>query len=131
MRSPTGHLRPGARAIAASFIASGTIHLLHPAAFDPLIPPELPYPRVWIGATGVAELASAGGLLAGAKWAPAAATATLLVVWPGNWWHAIRLQRSRAHPAAKAAAWLRVPLQVPMLLSARRPYRHALAPTTA
>jgi uncharacterized membrane protein len=123
MRVSVAHLQPGARAIAASFVISGSAHLLRPQVFDPLMPPQLPAPRTWIAATGVAELVSAGGLIAGARWAPAAATATLLVVWPGNWWYAIRVSRSRAPAAAKAAAWLRVPLQIPMLAAVRQPYR--------
>lgn len=118
-------LKPGASAIVASFIVSGTVHLIRPQVFEPLMPPVLPAPRAWIAATGLAELASAGGLLAGTRWGPPAATATLLVVWPGNWWYAIRLQRSGAPPAAKAAAWLRLPLQIPMLVAASKPYRAA------
>jgi hypothetical protein len=44
-------------------------------------------------------------------------------VWPGNWWYAVRLQRSEAPPVAKGAAWLRVPLQIPMIAALREPYR--------
>lgn len=109
----------------ASFLVSGTAHLVRPQVFDPLVPPALPGPRLWIAGTGVAELASAVGLLTGARWGPPAATATLLVVWPGNWWHAVRVQRSRAHPAVKAAAWARLPLQIPMMIAAQNPYRDA------
>lgn len=125
MSGSLARLTPGARAIAASFVVSGTVHVLRPQAFDPLMPPALPAPHTWIVATGVAELVSATGLLAGTRWGPAAATATLLVVWPGNWWYAIRVHRSGAPLLAKTAAWLRVPLQIPMLAAVRQPYRTA------
>jgi uncharacterized membrane protein len=121
------HLKPGARAIAAAFVISGTIHLARPQVFDPLMPPALPAPQAWIAGTGVAELVSAGGLLAGTRWGPGAATLTLLAVWPGNWWYAMRLQGTDAQPALRAAAWLRVPLQIPMLAAVHDPYRTAAA----
>jgi uncharacterized membrane protein len=99
------------------------MHLVRPQVFEPLIPPALPAPRAWIAGTGVAELVSASGLLTGRPWGGPAATATLLLVWPGNCWHAIRTQRSRAHPAVKAAVWLRLPLQIPMIMATMDPYR--------
>jgi uncharacterized membrane protein len=116
-------LRPGARAVAVAFTVSGTVHLVRPALFRPLIPPALPAPDAWTIGTGVAELISAVGLMRGAAWAPAATTATLLIVWPGNAWHAVATQRSGAHPVVKAAVWARLPLQVPMMRAAAHPYR--------
>ncbi len=116
-------LRPGAQAVAGAFAVSGTVHLVRPRVFRPLIPPALPAPDAWTVGTGVAELVCAVGLARGARWAPAATTATLLVVWPGNAWHAVATQRSSAHPALKAAVWARLPLQVPMLRAAAHPWR--------
>lgn len=117
-------LTPAGRAIAAAFVVSGTAHVVRPQLFDPLMPPRLPAPRAWVVGTGVAELAAAAGLVAGARWAPAATVATLGVVWPGNWWYAIATQR---HPGRsglhRGVAWARVPLQVPLMVAAARPYR--------
>lgn len=116
-------MTPGARGVAVGFLLSGTAHLVRPQVFDPLIPPVLPAPRAWVVGTGVAEVASAVGLLSGRSWGPAATAATLLVVWPGNWWHAISTQRQPGAPTAlKVGLWLRLPLQVPMVRAALDPY---------
>jgi uncharacterized membrane protein len=102
---------------------SGTLHLVRPALFTPLVPPALPNRQVWVLGSGLAELACAAGLVSGRAWAAPATAATLLGVWPGNWWYAVATQRRDAHPAHKAAAWARVPLQVPMVVAALRPWR--------
>jgi uncharacterized membrane protein len=109
--------------VALAFAVSGTLHLVRPQLFEPLIPPLLPNPRAWVVGSGVAELACAAGLARGASWAPAATAATLVAVWPGNWWYAVHTQRSNAHPLHKALAWGRLPLQLPMVAAAARPYR--------
>lgn len=123
-------MRPGARGVAVGFAVSGTAHLIRPRIFRPLIPPALPSPNAWIVATGVAELASALGLATGRRWAPAATAATLLLVWPGNGWHAVATQRSSAHPLVKAGVWARLPLQIPMITAALNPYRGDESPVT-
>jgi uncharacterized membrane protein len=123
-------MRPGARGVAVGFAVSGTAHLIRPRIFRPLIPPFLPAPNAWIAATGVAELACAVGLATGRRWAPAATAGTLLLVWPGNGWHAITTQRSSAHPLVKAGVWARLPLQLPMITAALNPYRAAAGPVT-
>jgi uncharacterized membrane protein len=123
-------LRPGARAVAAAFLVSGTAHVFLPRLFRPLMPPALPAHDAWIVGTGAAEVVSAIGLLRGTSWAPATAVTTLLVVWPGNWWYAIDVQRSSRAPTwLKVAAWARVPLQAPMITAAAHPY--VVASTTA
>lgn len=115
-------LSPAARGVAAGFALSGTVHLVRPGVFRPLMPPALGPPDPWIVATGVAELVSAAGLVTGRRWAPALSAATLLAVWPGNWWHAVRTQRSPAPVAVKTAVWARVPLQVPMITAVLHPW---------
>lgn len=115
-------LRPTARLVVAAFAVSGTAHLVRPALFRPLIPPLLPGPQAWVVATGVAELACAVGLVRGSRWAPGATAATLIAVWPGNWYHALTTQRSSAPTALKVTLWLRLPLQVPMVRAALDPY---------
>jgi uncharacterized membrane protein len=77
-----------------------------------------------IAVSGVAELVCAAGLLARARWAGPASTILLVAVFPGNVAYAIRVT---ADPASTswlvAAAWLRLPLQVPLIwaaLQARR-----------
>ncbi|MGI9196075.1 MAG: DoxX family protein [Candidatus Nanopelagicales bacterium] len=114
--------KPG-RLIAGAFLLSGTVHLVRPQVFEPLIPPALPSPRSWVVGSGVAEIACGVGLLARQPWAPRATAATLLAVWPGNAWHAMRTQQSSQPGLVKAAVWARLPLQVPLIAAALRAYR--------
>ena len=114
-------LPKGTRALIAAFAISGTVHFIRPSLFEPLVPARLGDPRPWVLGSGAAELVCAGGLAARRPWAPAASAATLAAVWVGNWSMALSLQRSAEMPAAaKAAAWARVPLQLPMIAAALR-----------
>lgn len=127
-----GHLRTPTRVMVTLFCVSGTLHLLRPRLFERLVPTWLPARRAVVYVSGTAELAVAAGLATRRRWAPNAATALLLVIWPGNWKMAIDLQRSRrVHPWAKVAAWLRVPLQVAMIAAVRRPVRPPDQPVAA
>lgn len=114
------HLPPGTTLVAAALGASGVVHLVRPQVFAPLIPPWLGEPVPWVIGSGVAEVACAAGLLTGQRWAPAASTATLAVIWVGNLQMALDLQSSRAPAWQKAAGWARLPLQVPMMRAAWR-----------
>ncbi len=107
--------------VALAFVVSGVVHLVRPSAFDRLMPPGLPAPRVIISSSGVAELACAVGLLTHRRWAGPASAALLVAVWPGNWYYAVQVQRDdRTTATHKTIAWLRVPLQLPMIRSVLR-----------
>jgi uncharacterized membrane protein len=117
------------RAIAAAFAGSGLLHLIRPRIFTPLIPRALPAPTELVYASGVAELACAGGLLRGARWAGPASAALLLAVLPGNVQMALdataaaRARGGAGRVAFAVGCWLRVPLQAPLVwaaLQARR-----------
>ena len=110
----------GTKMVAGAFALSGVVHLVRPEVFEPLIPPALGAPRAWVMGSGVAELACAAGLVTGQRWAPAATTATLAVVWVGNFQMALDMQRSNRPGWQKAATWARLPLQVPMMRAAWR-----------
>jgi len=101
--------------MAVVFAGSGTLHLVRPQIFEPLVPRGLPAPRALVFVSGAAELTCAAGLVTRRRWAPLTSTALLLAVWPGNWQMAVDVQRSRAHPVVKAAVWARVPLQLVMI----------------
>ena len=110
--------------LAALFVVSGTLHLVRPAFFEPLVPGALPARDVIIMTSGIAELVCAGGLLTGTRWAGAASALLLVAVFPGNVAFAVG---TTADPAASRllviAAWVRLPLQVPLVwaaLQARR-----------
>ncbi|PJI90996.1 putative membrane protein [Luteimicrobium subarcticum] len=110
-----------AGALAALLATSGTIHLVRPRVYEPLIPRRLGSPRAWVVGSGVAELGCAAALaLPRTRRAGAVATAALLVgVFPGNVQMALD-----AHPGARswarkpAVAWGRLPLQVPLVAAA-------------
>lgn len=106
--------------LAAVMVGAGVLHFVAPQAYDPLIPPGLGQPRPWVLGSGAAEVA-AGALLAvpstrrvGA-WA---VTAVLVAILPGN----VQMALDGGYPGAEGlagdpvAAWLRVPLQVPLIL---------------
>jgi uncharacterized membrane protein len=102
--------------LAVGFAASGTVHLVKPEVYMPLMPAWVPAHRGVVLGSGVAELALAVGLALPptrriAGWA---SVALLLGVWPGNIKMALDSNRSKS-TAFKAAAWGRVPLQLPML----------------
>jgi uncharacterized membrane protein len=108
-----------AKLLVAGFAASGTVHLVRPEVFLPLMPSWVPAHREVILASGVAELALALGMVLPptrrvAGWA---SVALLLGVWPGNLQMALDSRRSRS-TAFKVAAWGRMPLQIPMIRAA-------------
>lgn len=108
----------GTRIVIGAFTVSGVVHLVRPAVFAPLIPPRLGDPGPWVLGSGVAELVCAAGLVTRQSWAPAVTTATLAVVWVGNLQMALDLQRSGRPAWQKAAAWARLPVQVPLMRAA-------------
>ena len=109
------HLPLGKALVAGALATSGATHLARPQVFEPLIPPQLGHPTAWVYASGVAEIVCAAGLVTRQPWAPALTTATLATIWVGNLQMAVDVQRSSRPAWQKAAAWARMPLQVPMM----------------
>lgn len=112
-------------ALAAVFCVSGVLHLIRPGSYEALIPAWMPEPGAIIAVSGVAELVCAAGLVTRRRWAGLASALLLLAVWPGNISFALDAARE---PSARqpliALAWLRLPLQIPLIwaaLQARRP----------
>ncbi|QIK76947.1 DoxX family protein [Nocardioides piscis] len=111
-------------ALSGIFAVSGVIHLVKPEVYEPLMPDVVPAHREVIWASGVAELVCAAALLhprtrVAAGWASAA---LLLAVYPANLKMASDLRSSRK-TGLKAAAFARLPLQVPLIRSALRAAR--------
>lgn len=100
--------------LAAIFALSGALHLLRPSTYAALIPPVLPAPGAIIAASGIAELACAVALRRRVGWAAPVAAALLVAVFPGNIWFAVDPARSRSD-LVTALAWLRLPLQAPLI----------------
>jgi len=114
----------GAKLLAAGFAASGTLHILKPDVYEPLMPPQLPAHREIIIWSGAAELLCAAGLLLPqTRRLAGLASAVLLVgVFPGNLKMADDARKSD-NPAFKAAAYARLPLQLPMIRAALKASR--------
>ena len=114
--------------LAGLFLASGTLHLVRPQVFEPLVPPALPAHRRIVEVSGVAELVCAAGLLHPRTRAVAGlASAALLVgVLPGNVQMSLdagrrALRRREPRSAAFFAGTLgRLPLQWPLIRTAIR-----------
>src|SRR5690348_12271931 len=105
-------LRTDAKVVIGAFLASGTVHLVKPEVFEPLMPSWVPAHREVIVGSGVAELACAVGMLSPRTRRPAAlASAALLVaVFPGNVQMALDALK-RDNRGLQAASLARLPLQ--------------------
>jgi len=116
--------RPSLVLLCGMLAGVGTLHFVHPRTFDEMIPPALGNARAWTYLSGAAEI-TAAALLAhprtrrfGGWWA----AILLVAVFPGNIQAALD-GGTRGAPApldSAAAAWLRLPLQIPLVLWALR-----------
>ena len=107
-------VRVGRIILISAFTISGFAHLFTSEVFLPLMPPVFPEPLNWIYVSGGMELIAALLLAMKIQGGPSLAFITLLAVWPGNWWMAIEFTSSD-DPLAAAIAWLRLPLQLPLI----------------
>jgi uncharacterized membrane protein len=135
MRCAAGPARPAqevavsarsACLLAGLLATAGVTHFLRPDPYDEIVPDALPGdPRAWTQASGAAEVAlaaavalpatrRAGGLLAAGFFA---------AVFPANVKMAYDWRHKRA--PLKAAAYARLPLQVPLVLWAIKVSRSA------
>ena len=110
--------------LAGIFTTSGTVHLVRPRVFEPLMPRWVPRHDEVILWSGVAELVCAAGLLVPATRRPAgwASAALLVAVYPGNLQMAADALHSRSN-RFKAIALARLPMQLPMVRSALKAAR--------
>ena len=112
------------RGLAALFVASGTIHLVRPSVFLPLVPDAMPAREAIVLVSGIAELVCCAGLLARAPRAGPASALLLCAVFPGNVLFAVNVSRDpESSSALVAAAWARLPLQLPLIWAALRAER--------
>jgi uncharacterized membrane protein len=108
--------RRTARLLAGVLVGSGLLHLARPRTYEWLVPPELGPARPWVLGSGVAELV-AGALLAGSRTRRAGGrlAAALFVGFVPAHLHTFRVVD---RPATRAAAAVRLPLQVPLVRAA-------------
>jgi uncharacterized membrane protein len=116
-------------ALAALFLASGTMHFVKPAPFESMVPRQLPQRRALVYVSGAAELACAVGLLLPQtrRLAGIASAVLLVAVFPANVVMTAqagrgvsRDPRSAARQGYLAATVARLPLQWPMIRTALR-----------
>lgn len=104
--------------LAAFLVLAGTAHFLRPELYDRMIPDVLGPARPWTVASGVAEIAG-GVLLAVPRTARIGGwftVALFVAVFPGN----VKIALEGGLPgggwyADPTVAWLRLPLQVPLI----------------
>lgn len=108
----------GTKFLIGAFTFSGIVHFVNPSVFYALIPPFLGSPLFWTLLSGAFELICAWGLFKKRWWAPRLTVIVLATVWVGNWWFAID-QVQAGWSAIAIAAWLRLPLQIPMFIWAK------------
>ncbi|MDP9386983.1 MAG: hypothetical protein M3Q48_03425 [Actinomycetota bacterium] len=105
--------------LAGLLVATGVAHFVAPGFYERIVPRALGHARLLVHASGAAQVAS-GVLLAVPRtrrvggWA---AAAVLVAVFPANVQMALDggLPGSDSPLASPAAAWLRLPLQVPLV----------------
>ncbi|SEG77765.1 Uncharacterized membrane protein [Actinacidiphila yanglinensis] len=112
--------------LAGLLATSGTLHFLRPEPFDSIVPATLPgSPRTWTSISGAAELALAAAVaLPATRRAGGLLTAGLFAaVFPAN----VKMAYDWRHRPAllKAAAYGRLPVQVPLVMWALKVSRSA------
>ncbi|MGY1809572.1 hypothetical protein ACI8AF_19575 [Blastococcus sp. SYSU D00669] len=108
--------------LAALLGGSGVLHLVRPAVYEWLVPPELGDARTWVTLTGVAEIGTAALLaLPVTRRSSGWAAAGLLTAFLPAHLHTFRVVPRRPLPLAVAA--VRLPLQAPLVAAALRAAR--------
>lgn len=115
------------KGLAAFMFGAGVMHFVAPKFYESLIPEELGDARSWVYGSGLLELVC-GVLVFNKKTSRLGAWLSLLTligVYPGN----IKMALDAGAPtdAQSWAAWIRLPLQVPMWIWAYRNTRRPAA----
>lgn len=112
--------RPHRYWLSALMIGTGATHFVTPRMYQRIVPDVLGNPAVWVSVTGAAQVAG-GVLLAaprtrmlGAWWV----ACLMVLVFPANVQMALDggLEGARWPLDSSVAAWLRLPLQIPLVL---------------
>jgi uncharacterized membrane protein len=114
--------------LAIFFIAAGITHFVIPSAYIRIVPPLLPAPGLLVILSGIAEILGGLGLLFPYTQRAAAWGLVLLLigVFPANIYMAVAHVSAPGILGQSWAQWLRLPLQIPLVLWALRYARPAL-----
>jgi uncharacterized membrane protein len=106
---------------------TGSLHFLTPRPFVAIVPRRLPGRRGLVQLSGAVELACAAGLAVRStrRLAGWVVTVLFVAVFPANVQMALDAQRKPRSTAYRAATWLRLPVQLPLVLWARAVARDA------
>jgi uncharacterized membrane protein len=108
--------------LAAFFIVDGVMHFVAPDAYVRIVPPVLPVPRLLVLVSGIAEVFGGCGLVLPSTQRPAAwgLILLLLAVFPANIYTAVSHVSFPGVFGQSWVQWLRLPLQIPLILWALR-----------
>ena len=119
----------GANSVGISFVVSGAAHMVKPELFKPIMPRFIPtkWHKPLIYLSGLAELICAWGIFRKTKWGAIASAAILVAVFPANVQMALDSGTGRNFSVAdnKVLAWVRLPLQIPMIRAVLKNLRNA------
>jgi uncharacterized membrane protein len=106
-----------------TYLLAGLLHFLKPRMYQAIMPDYLPAHRELVLASGAAEMAGGAGLLSERTARPAGwwLIATLMAIFPANVHMAVHAERYKQFP--RWALWLRLPLQVVLVLQVWRASR--------
>ena len=101
---------------------AGLLHFLVPGPYDRIVPGSLPAPRAWTYGSGLVELlcAAAVAVPRTRSRGALAAAALFVAVFPAN----VQMALDADGAVARAVAYARLPLQVPLVLWALQVRRH-------
>ena len=114
--------RVGRLVFAGLFVVAGILHFAFPIAYVRIIPPIFPFPKALVLISGGAEIAGGIGLLI-RRWRRQAGygLAILLVaVFPANIYMAVAHVPTTGLSGNRWLQWLRLPIQIPLILCALR-----------
>ena len=99
--------------LAALFVTAGIFHFVRPAVFERVVPPFLPFPRMIVYISGIAEILGGLALLVPPlrTFAGLWLIALLIAVFPANIYMALAPERA-GFGIAPVWLWLRLPAQL-------------------
>ncbi|HVE94851.1 MAG TPA: hypothetical protein VNB24_08025 [Acidimicrobiales bacterium] len=118
--TPTARENAAAFGLAALMLAAGAAHFLVPDRYAAIVPESLGSPRAWVYGSGVAEIAGAAlvALPRTRRFGGWYVAALLVAVFPAN----VKMALDGGVPGesgvlgSATVAWLRLPLQIPLVL---------------